>query len=208
MVSSFSQAVTQLRKKALASSLASSSSPDLRSCRPSSWAPQLGPRTCEHRSIRAWTCRSICFAQRIFPDTGGIPLIFERRAAEDDSYFRTNFDWSFSTALETVAMSWTWNSFTAIRTRVRASSGLKRAKTRNMSSASTQAVSLSRRSFASRSSMASIWRSYSSRADSRAFVPPGDRSRTSSAEKSLRGAFSTVWMALVVSSMTSFPSPS
>mmetsp|Transcript_13712 Transcript_13712/g.32006 ORF Transcript_13712/g.32006 Transcript_13712/m.32006 type:complete len:265 (-) Transcript_13712:766-1560(-) len=192
MVSSFSHAVTQFRKKARASSLARSSSPDLRSCRPSSWAPQLGPRTWEQRSMRAWTCRSICLAHRIFPETGGMPRSLEMRAAEDDSYLRTNLDWSFSTARATVAMSCTWNSLTAIRTRVRARRGLNLAKTRNMSSASTQAVSLSRRSLASRSSMASMRRSYSSRADSSALVPPGERSRTSSDENKRRGAFSTV----------------
>ena len=131
-----SHSPTHARKYGRLSSFERSSSHDRRSARPSSCCPHSFPRTSPIRPMRAWTCRSICRAQRTFPATGGTPRADARSAALDDSYRCANLAWRPDTASPTVSMSWSWNSLTAARTRVRLSRGLKRAKTRNMSSAS------------------------------------------------------------------------
>mmetsp|Transcript_20399 Transcript_20399/g.44578 ORF Transcript_20399/g.44578 Transcript_20399/m.44578 type:complete len:245 (+) Transcript_20399:4715-5449(+) len=192
-----SHSETQERKKDLASSLVNNSSPLRRSPRPSSCCPQSGPRTSPILFMRASTCLSICFAQSIFPLTGGIPRRPDILDAGEESYFWVNFPWSLSMAWPTVDMSSIWNSFTAERTRVLVRSGLNLAKTRNMSSASCAEVSLSRRSFASFSSTASTFRSYFSRADWKAILPRGLRSKISTPANTDAGASSTSRIAIL-----------
>ena len=58
------------------------------------------------------------------------------RDAEEDSYLWVNLDWSLWMAFPTDPMSCIWNSLTAVLTLDLVRSGLKRANTRNMSSAS------------------------------------------------------------------------